>query len=528
MNRSHLHALLAVCAVLFAACNSSTTTGDAGDGGGDAGDSGVVDSGQPGNFCKSIGGACTASGGECCSDLSCQNGACEPPAPVCAGYAEPCSASVACCEPAGGAAADLICSPINDAGLSICLAPQGGSACNMDSQCPAPFACVNSACNYVTETAFTCNNKSDPSYHTPCQLGDTCVVTQAELTALESFGSTSDPCNAVGLVCGVASDSAGNEIFICEKPGVEAPYSWSPDGLPFDDTICNPKDASCESYYTGADRAAAVCGPFIIGGGDRCLESCTTGDDCDSVTLDCVKGQCKPNYCYADGMNGSNPTALSNAQKKYGGIAISTNADVLMQPCDTGGDFPTACLPEYDTLTDGTSGLCVRVAGDGGGTWGDPCDPSPDRNNLGGLCQFGYLCALGTCMPWCDLGNVSCPSGTTCQPLPSGPLVSTTVGTSHSIGVCAQICDPYVDDTQNGCQPFSTDAGQPFLGCKFSGNGSDTFPPPGNCAALIDTPIAVGDPCIPGGARARSSGTRSTGSIPAPQEPSACRMQTPA
>ena len=104
-------------------------------------------------------------------------------------------------------------------------------------------------------------------------------------------------------------------------------------------------------------------------------------------------------------------------------------------------------------------------------------------------------------MPWCDLGSttdVACPAGTTCQPVPTGPLGSTSVGSTHAIGVCAQDCDPYVDDTQNGCQPFPVDAGQPFLGCKLSGNGSDTYPPPGNCVALIDKPLAVGESCIPG------------------------------
>jgi hypothetical protein len=56
-----------------------------------------------------------------------------------------------------------------------------------------------------------------------------------------------------------------------------------------------------------------------------------------------------------------------------------------------------------------------------------------------------------------------------------------------------------VDSTQNGCQPFPVDGGQPLLGCKLSGNGSDTAPPPGNCAALIENPIVVGKSCEPFG-----------------------------
>src|SRR5581483_331980 len=133
---------------------------------------------------------------------------------------------------------------------------------------------------------------------------------------------------------------------------------------------------------------------------------------------------------------------------------------------------------------------------------GDPCDPNPFRNNLGGLCPFGNLCNIGTCMPWCDLGStaqVQCPTGTSCSPIPNRPLGSTALGATDAIGVCAENCDPYVDDTQTGCEPLATDAGQPPLGCKLSGNGSDQNPSPGMCVALIENPIAVGQPCNPFG-----------------------------
>ncbi len=148
------------------------------------------------------------------------------------------------------------------------------------------------------------------------------------------------------------------------------------------------------------------------------MEACTTGDDCDSITLDCIGGQCKPNYCYS---NSSSASELSTAQMNYGGIAISSDPTVLFKPCATGEAFPTACLPGYDDLTDDTSGICVRVAGDGGGTWGDPCDPSSYRNNLVGLCQAGNVCALGTCMSGAISGTRAAltePSASPCLRVP--------------------------------------------------------------------------------------------------------------
>ncbi len=473
---------------------TGTSSSTAGSGGTSTGSSSGGTTGPAGPFCKSVGGPCTGSQGDCCTDLSCQDGTCLQPAPICAGNSEPCSTSVHCCEPADGGAL-LTCTGLNDAGLSLCLSPTDGDACGSDADCPAPYTCVSSSCG-LAQTSASCNNPADPGYHTPCQVGDACIVSHTELFVIEQNGLSADPCIASGLVCVFLGQDG-----ICVTPSVSATEAWSPDGPPYDTTFCNPKEPTCASYYTGADRTAPVCGPFILpeisgGPANRCEETCTSGDDCDSVALDCIEGQCKPNYCYSDAIDTSQ---LSTAQVAYGGLAISSDPKVLFASCATGDGFPTACLPEYDQLTNGTSGICVRVAGDGGGTWGDPCDPGFDRNDLAGLCQFGNLCALGTCMPWCDLDNVSCPSGTDCQPVPSGPLTSITTGTTHSIGVCAQTCDPYLDSTQNGCQPFPIDAGQPPLGCKFSGNGSDTSPPAGNCVALVDAPIAVGLPCQPFG-----------------------------
>jgi len=465
----------------------------------------MPDDGPVGNFCKSIGGDCSSSATDCCSTLTCQSGVCQQSPSICAGYAEPCGEGLPdCCDPPDGGL--LICSSLNDAGLSLCLSPMGGSNCNSDSDCPAPYTCGQGTCTFATsgdscDTAKT--NNSTYHYHSPCQPGDACILNGNELTAIEENVAVSDPCLASGLACILLSESP--YLGICVTPAI-SPQLGNPDGPPFDTTVCSAKDPQCGSYYTGADRTAPTCGPFLIGAPDHCEESCTTGDDCDSITLDCIKGQCKPNYCYADGTapTGSGTAAkyYSNLQTKYGGLTVSGDDSVLFQPCATGESFPTACLPQYDSLANGTTGECVRVGGDGSGSWGDPCDPNSYRNDLGGLCQFGTYCYLGTCMPWCDLGSttdVACPTGTTCQPVPSGPLGSTALGATHAIGACAQDCDPYVDSTQNGCQPFPVDAGQPFLGCKLSGNGSDTIPPPGNCVALVDNPIAVGDPCTPFG-----------------------------
>jgi len=490
INRGQLRSSLALLAILALACSNTTITGkgDGGDGGG------YMDSGPSWlHVCGTVGASCSGTQGDCCTNLTCQNGACGTPAPSCSGYLEACgSGQPACCEPSGSSPL-LTCSTLNDAGLSLCLAPSGGSACTSDADCPSPYWCVQSICNIATNKA-DCNNKPAGS----CVLGDICVQTNSELSKVENGG---DPCLASGLVCLIASTDG-----ICVPQSVEAPGYWSPDGDPFDYGICNPADSKCEAYYTGADQQASVCAPFFLTA-DRCVESCNTGDDCDNIAWDCVNHGCMPNYCFAAGHNITNDAGwagyLTPFQTQNGGLTISDDPHVLFNLCPEDAGFPTVCLPQYDDLLGVSTGECVRVGGAGSGGWGDPCDPNPYRNNLGGLCGFGTYCQLGTCMPWCDIGSpeiIQCPAGTLCQPMPTGPLSSTTTGSTNAIGVCAVDCNPYTDDTQNSCQAFPTDGGQAgVLGCKLSGNGSDTSPAPGNCVALVDSPIAVGQTCAPFG-----------------------------
>ncbi len=185
---------------------AATSSGTSGSTGGSTGSStgsstgpDAGDAGPAGRFCKSIGGPCTGSQGDCCTDLMCRNGICAQPAPTCAGYAEPCDTNVPCCEPAGGGAL-LTCGTFNDAGFSLCLSPMAGAVCGSDADCAPPFTCVGSACG-IPQTGGSCNSNTDPDYHTPCQVGDACIVTQTELGAIERNGSTADPCYPSGLVC---------------------------------------------------------------------------------------------------------------------------------------------------------------------------------------------------------------------------------------------------------------------------------------------------------------------------------------
>ena len=234
-----------------------------------------------------------------------------------------------------------------------------------------------------------------------------------------------------------------------------------------------------------------------------------TGDDCDSLVWDCVQGTCKPNYCYAAGTlplpdSGMGPAslALTVFQQANGGLPISGDPHVLFNPCTLDAGYPTACLPQYDSLTNASTGICVRVGGAQNGGWGAVCDPSPNRNNSAGLCRTGTYCDKGTCLPWCDLGTsafLQCPSDTTCSRLPPGALSSTPSGITNSIGVCAEACNPYFDATANTCLPFAIDGGVPPLVCKFSESQTDSFPSPGICVAGVASPIAVGLPCEPFG-----------------------------
>jgi hypothetical protein len=178
---------------------------------------------------------------------------------------------------------------------------------------------------------------------------------------------------------------------------------------------------------------------------------------------------------------------------------------VLFNLCanDAGLSFPRACLPGYDDILNGSSGLCVRIGGAAAGGWGAFCDPNPYRNNPNGYCAFGTFCDKGTCLPWCDLGTsnfIQCPANTLCTRLPAGyPLTSTAAGTTNAIGVCTQTCNPYVDAAQNGCGPYGTDGGQPPVVCKFSESQNDLSPPPGICLSGVANPIPLGQPCSPFG-----------------------------
>ena len=404
--------------------------------------------------------------------------------------------------PPGDAGAGPLNCVALDAGLSICLKNQQGQTCAQNSDCASPWVCATGGlCDYP-DSQIACSG-------TTCHPGDDC---SANASDIENNGTSSDPCFSSGLICVVFDDLTGTEQARCLTPTVgHPPFFPDPDPAPFDQTICNATKPICATDSFAAPRAAPTCGGFFLSGESHCLEGCNAGDDCDSIVWDCVQGSCKPNYCFAagsfplpDGGSLTNAANMSPYQLSTGGLPISADPHVLFNPCALDGGAPTACLPQYDDAVGFSTGLCVRVEAPDAGGWGPSVIPIPTERTLGGLCAEGTFCDLGTCLPWCDLGTsafVQCPSGTTCSPLPPGPLISSASGGTNSIGVCAEACDPYQDAAHNTCPPFGVSAGAPMpgLGCKFSESQNDIHPAPGVCLAAIENPIAVGSPCAPFG-----------------------------
>ncbi len=508
-------ASLALLLVPFAlACSGNNGGPDSGpdsgvrDGGSTGGSDGGHDAGLDAgpHYCGSIGANCPAVA--CCGNLSCGAGTCQPSGPICAGYAEPCGGGVSCC---GGDGGPLACISLGDGGLSLCISGGFGAPCASSAGCAAPTsACQDGGpgtgafCTYPS-TGTTCTSG-------PCQPGDDCTAAANAIYNTRQATAVNDPCFASGLTCTLVGNNA-----VCVKPPVAHPPSFpNTGGSPFDDTVCNLAGASCVADPYGASRTAQVCGSYFVEttgflpGNNHCLDKCAVDDDCSSLAEQCVGGVCVPDYCFAAGTvtltNGMTPTLasfLSPASVGVGGSTVSADPTVLFNPCPSDGGTPTACLPQYDQATNGSAGWCVRVGtGDAGG-WGALCDPSSYRNNPSGYCAPGNFCDKGTCLPWCDLGTTAflqCPANTACSRLPGGSVLnSTSAGVTNSLGVCTQPCNPYLDSTQNSCEAFPLDGGQPHQVCKFSESQNDMNPPPGMCLAGVEHPLAIGQPCSPFG-----------------------------
>ncbi len=508
-----LRPFLAVLVAALAACSGSNKkTTDAG-----------VDSGPTAPVpCSPQNSPCSGSGSaSCCGNLSCQSGTCqETTPPTCAPYGALCSSSLPCCEPtpppggwpAGSVAPNLGCL-VSDAGISYCfIGGQIGDPCSASTWgCTNGLVCDSGKCA-LPSTGQQCPRADGGS----CEAGDDCTPYANALVFYCGGAENSDPCQNWGLNCletaAASSCPLPANSFTCMEPSVQVPPYFQiylePEELDptYAETVCGQGQSACVPYP--GDTAAPACGTWFLDTFDYgtypdggpilvpvCLETCTKPDDCGSLALDCVSGQCVPNFCYAEpDLEGDDIAgAISQAQPN---APITDNIDVLFKPCAHGG-ANTVCLPQDDEMWETVTAICYRVGDATAGGVGASCDPSGSRTDLGGLCQSGTLCYKGTCLPWCDTGNQTvapCAMGQQCVVF-GGALPWTTTD-ANGTGVCTDDCDPYVPAAQNGCPQTSS---QPPFVCKPSGTDSDQFPPPGACVGGSTAPVAIGAACSPYG-----------------------------
>jgi hypothetical protein len=507
-----LRPLLAVVAVALAACSGGNKTKP---------DSGVADSGPTTlEFCIPQSSPCDAGTG-CCGNLSCQSGTCQETTPApCVPYGGLCSASAKCCEPtaptggwpAGSVPPNLGCLA-SDAGISYCfIGGQVGDPCSASTWgCTNGLSCTSGKCQ-VPITGQIC----PPATGTTCNAGDDCSAYASSLVYYCGGSQNSDPCQNSGLNCVQTAQLGGScplasHTFTCMEPSVQNPPYFQiylePEELSptYAQTLCG---TGSDCVPAPGDTAAPTCGTWFV---DTflygtypdsgpitipvCMEACTKPDDCGSLALDCVSGQCVPNFCYAqpDLENDDIAGAITQAQPN---APVTDNIDVLFKPCAHGGPN-TVCLPQDDEMYYTVTGICYRVGGAGAGGPGASCDPSGARTDLGGLCQSGTLCYKGTCLPWCDTGNQTvAPCAANQQCVVFGGELPWSTADANGTGVCTEDCDPYQPAAQNSCPQVS---GQPPYVCKPAGTDSDQFPSPGACVGGSTAPAAVGATCSPYG-----------------------------
>ena len=183
---------------------------------------------------------------------------------------------MACCGADGGI---LSCTPLNDAGLALCIAGLAGSPCANNSQCGAPTSvCVDGGptngtfCDYP-QTGNTCTSAAT------CALGDDCSAAALAIYNTRQDTSMNDPCSSAGLSCYAIGETETAFIAVCIQPQVAHPPGFPyPDGAPFDASVCNSATASCVPDNTGAPRTAVVCGNYFmesvgfLAGNEHCLD----------------------------------------------------------------------------------------------------------------------------------------------------------------------------------------------------------------------------------------------------------------
>jgi len=265
----------------------------------------------PSSAGKKEGEECNTSDKICQYDLVCFKGGCR----------KPCDAWNN-----GTCASPLVCYPVNQLEIGLCLHDAVQAQCSAERKCPEGFLCYGGVC--VPGTA--CTDDSQCAKPLICQFGmcmESCVYVSCP-SALPECDKTTGHCKASGLACGGGCLSTQ----FCEDGRC---YAKCSPACP-DRQICTHKgkNANEPSYcYKPPDcrDAGATCGEgqtcdartgFCV---KRCPSTCP-GTTCCDVSTKYVCGACQSGVCSA--LNPTGPCPLVDQKCENGSCHTDPNVCV--------------------------------------------------------------------------------------------------------------------------------------------------------------------------------------------------------
>ena len=458
--------------------------------------------------CNKAGAGC---GGrkKCCTGLTCQNGACCPPAQVCGdaccpvGYACQNGACVAgggggtgC--PAGQARCNGACTDLaTPANCGAC-----GKACPASTDPCQAAACLNGACGFRPANAGgRCDDGSACTKNDVCQADGSCTGTP--ITCDDGLACTDDSCDPVGgcrytlkagrcLIDGVCSASGdrnpGNPCQQCDPAASQTTWTNAPRGTPCADADRCDGDEACDGAGTCSPGTPVTCG------------QCTA---CNAEA-----GTCVPAF---DGQEcDGDPTDKCKQRWRCGGGLCQATGHIIcpesFDPCrDTGTCDPATGLCSNPPKRDGTAcddgNACTRS---------DTCQAGVCRAGLTfnpcltfNRCLTGGHCdpATGACV-----GQTQHPDGETCTPVQTDLCIETGV---CQAGQCAPVspdCSAFADQCNDGgcdestgsCRAIAKPDGLP---CTVQDDCDRTHPggcQQGTCVRTDPPNCNNSDPCAEG------------------------------
>ncbi len=304
----------------------------------------------------------------------------------------------------GGACGSAVCGPAQQcdrtvtppACVELCDAPAGcrpgWETCNAQSGTCGPVACGSAT----------------------CQLGQGCF----DPATLVAADGASSACTCLPKLVDAATGSPVRQDS-CAPYGGVCPYDASAKAA----AACR-KPLEFESCLAAAGCASGL-GCVTTSSGGLCLQTCSRGGDCKSITEYCevMDGHCWINEC-------ARPDQRAAERERY------------LKPCASAGAADGTCLPVMGSV--GEVGLCFQG---GSAPSHGACDLGADRAEPSGLCPVGELClpgsgadgggAQGACWTACDPAadaGAPCESGERCQDV-SG-AASPYQGAPGRLGAC--------------------------------------------------------------------------------------------